>query len=147
MVKESNATQFRTFFGTNPNVWTRIWLLIDPYATMPSGGGFCGFFCCDAWWLNIRSNAHASRTKVQTFSSNFFENKLKLSSKLLRTCFEQSLNKVWRSSKKKLERFVRRTSNFFESCEKKKLFVIYLIFVKFSIFFEKKNFPGGPLQG
>jgi hypothetical protein len=37
------------------------------------GGGFCGFLCRDAWWLNIRSNAHASRTKVRTISSNFFD--------------------------------------------------------------------------
>jgi hypothetical protein len=38
VVKESNATRFRlTFFGTSPDVCARIWLLIDPYATMPTG--------------------------------------------------------------------------------------------------------------
>jgi hypothetical protein len=47
--------------------------------------------------------------------------------------------------KKKFEHFVRRTSNFFESYEKEKHFGIYLIFVKFSVFRKKMNFPGGPM--
>jgi hypothetical protein len=36
--------------------------------------------------------------------------------------------------------------NFFESCKKEKRFGIYSIFVKFSIFLKKTNFPGGPFR-
>jgi hypothetical protein len=57
-----------------------------------------------------------------------------VSSKFVRTLFELCSN----FSSKKVRTFVRRTSNFFESCEKEKRFGIYSIFAKFSNF-SKKN--------
>jgi hypothetical protein len=63
-----------------------------------------------------------------------------VSSKFVRTLFELCSN----FSSKKVRTFVRRTSNFFESCEKEKRFGIYSFFAKFCNFSKKTNFPGGP---
>jgi hypothetical protein len=35
--KESNDRRFRTFFGTSPAVCARIWVLVKPFETMPTG--------------------------------------------------------------------------------------------------------------